>query len=48
MLNKFFGGNPELFTLVIDDLILIGVSVNSKGTGRGVEKVGEEVGYRYL
>jgi len=42
-LNKFFGRNPELFASVIDDLILMGVSVNSEGASRGSEEVGEEV-----
>jgi len=34
--------------VIVDDLILIGVSVDSEGAGGGVEEVWEEVSYRYL
>jgi len=47
-LDKFLLRDPKLFSAVIDDCVLMGVSVDSKGTGRGVEEVGEEVFYRYL
>jgi len=40
--------DPELFSAIVDNCVLIGVSVNSEGTGRGMEEVGEEVFYRYL
>jgi len=43
LFNKLFRGNPELFALVIDDLILMGVSVDSKGASGGSKEVGEEV-----
>ena len=39
---------PEFFAAVVDNSILVGVSVDGVGTGRGVEEVGEEVGYRLL
>jgi len=45
---KFFLWDPEFFTAVVDNSVLMGVSVDSKGTGGGVEEVGEKVGYRYL
>jgi len=34
--------------MVIDDLVLMGMSVNSEGAGGGMEEIGEEIGYRYL
>jgi len=47
-LDEFFLRDPELFSTIVDDCVLMGVSVNGEGTGRGVEEVGEEVFYRYL
>ena len=47
-LNKFFRGNPELFATVIDGLVLVGVTVDGKEAGGGVEEVWEEIGQRYL
>jgi len=44
--DEFLLWDPELFSAVVDDCVLMGVSVNSKGTGGGVEEVGEEIGYR--
>jgi len=46
--NKLFLRNPELFSTVVDDGVLMGVAVDSEGAGRSVEKIGKEVGYRYL
>ena len=46
--NELFLWDPVLFSAVVDDCVLVGVSVDDKGTGRGVEEVGEEVGYWYL
>jgi len=46
--NEFFLWDPELFSLIIDDCVLMRVSVNGKGAGRSVEKVGEEVFNRYF
>jgi len=40
--------NPVFFSAVIDDRVLVWVTVNSESTGRGVEEIGEEVGYRLL
>ena len=45
---KFFLWDPKFLTVVIDNGVLMGVAVNGEGAGRGVEKVGEEVSYRYL
>jgi len=47
-LDEFFLWDPKLFSTVIDNGVLVGVSVDDKGTGGGVEEVGEEVNYRYL
>jgi len=44
--DKLLLGNPELFSAIVDNCILMGVSVSDKGTGWGVEEVGEEVFYR--
>jgi len=46
--NEFLLWDPELFSAVVDDCVLMGVSVDDKGTGGGMEEVGEEVFYRYL
>jgi len=46
--DELFLEDPELFSAVIDDCVLMGVSVNGEGTGGGVEEVGEEISYRYL
>jgi len=43
MLDKFFLRDPKLFSVVVDDCILVGVSVGNKGTGRGSEEVRETV-----
>jgi len=45
---KFFLWDPKFLTMVIDNGVLMGVAVDSKGTGRGVEEIGKKVGYRYL
>jgi len=39
---------PKFLAAVVDDGVLIGVSVDGVGTGGGMEEVGEEVHYRYL
>ena len=44
--NKFFLRDPELFSTIVDDCVLMGVLINGEGIGRGVEEVGEEVFYR--
>jgi len=35
---------PKFLATVIDDGVLMGVMVNSKGAGRGVKEVQEEIG----
>jgi len=46
--DEFFLWDPELFSMIIDNCVLMQVSVNGEGAGGGVEKVGEEVFYRYF
>jgi len=46
VLDEFFLRDPELVSAIVDDCILVRVTINNVGTGRGVEKVGEEIGYR--
>jgi len=48
MCYKFFLWDPEFLTAVVDNSVLMGVLVVGKGTGGGVEEVGEKVSYRYL
>jgi len=48
LFNELLLRYPEFFAAVVDNSILVGVSVDGVGTGRGVEEVGEEVGYRLL
>jgi len=43
-LNKFFRWNPEFLTVVINNLILVWVAVDSKGASGGSEEIGEEIG----
>jgi len=38
--------DPMFFSMVIDDGILVWVTVNSESTGGGMEEIGEKVGYR--
>ena len=47
-LYKFLGGDPKLLTLVIDNLVLMRVTIDGISTGRGREEVRKEVNYRYL
>jgi len=44
--NELFLWDPVLFSAVVDDCVLMGVSVNGEGTGGGVKEIGEEVFYR--
>jgi len=48
MFDEFFLGDPELFSAIINDCVLMRVSVNGEGASGGVEKVREKVGYWYL
>jgi len=48
MLNELFLWDPELFSTIVDDCVLVWVAINNEGASGGVEEVGEEVGYRYL
>ena len=47
-LNEFFLRDPELFSAIVDDCILVQVAIDNEGTGGGSEEIGEEVNYRYL
>ena len=40
---KLFSGDPELLTAVVDDLVLVGVTVDGVSAGGGVEEIGEKV-----
>ena len=40
--------NPILFSAVVDNSVLVWVTVDSKSTGGGVEEIREEVSYRLL
>ena len=44
VLNKLLGWNPEFLATVVNDLVLVRVTVDGVGAGRSVEKVGEKVG----
>ena len=41
--DELFLGYPKFLAAVVDDGVLMGVMVNSKGTGRGMEKIRKEV-----
>jgi len=47
-LDKFFLRDPELFSAIVNDYILVRVAIDNEGTGGGSEEIGEEVSYRYL
>jgi len=40
--DEFLLRNPKLFTMIVDDRVLVRVVVSNKGAGRGGEEVGEE------
>ena len=42
--DKLLLGNPKLLTAVVDDCVLVRVTVDGEGTGGGGEEVGEDVG----
>ena len=44
MLYKFFSWDPKLLTSVVNDLILVRVTIDGKGAGGGSEEIGEEIG----
>jgi len=48
MFNEFFLGNPKLLSAVINNGILVGVSVDGKCTGRSGEEVRIKVDYQGL
>ena len=47
MFDKFLLRNPKFFSVVVNDCILVRVTVDDVSTGGGMEEVGEEVFYRY-
>jgi len=47
-LDEFFLRDPELFSVIVNDCVLMGMSVNGEGTGRSMEEVWKEVFYRYF
>jgi len=42
----FFLWDPILLSTIVDNSVLVWVTINSKSTGRGIEEMGEEVRYR--
>jgi len=46
--DELFLWDPKLFSMIVDDCVLMGVSVNSEGTSGSMEEVGKEVFYRYF
>jgi len=42
--DKFFLWDPELFSTIVNDVVLMRVAVIDKGTHRGSKEVGKEVG----
>ena len=42
-LNKFFGENPELFTAVINNLVLVRVIIDGVSAGRSSKEVRKKV-----
>jgi len=48
LFNELLLRYPKFLATVVDNGVLVGVLVDSVGTGGGMEEVGEEVGYRLL
>ena len=48
MFDKFFLGNPKLFSVVINNGILVRVVVDNVSAGGSVEEIGEEINYGLL
>jgi len=48
MLYEFFSGDPKLLAAVVDNLVLVRVTVDGVGAGWGMEEIEEEVGNWYL
>ena len=46
--NEFFLWDPELFSAVIDNCVLVQVAINNKGAGGSGEEIGKEVSYKRL
>jgi len=46
--NELLLRYPKFLAAVVDNGVLVGVSVDGVGTGGGVEEIGEEISYRYL
>jgi len=46
--DKLLLWNPKLFSVVVDNGILVRVAVDDVSTSGGIEEVGEEVLYRYF
>jgi len=44
--DEFLLWDPELFSTVVDDCVLVQMTVNNVSASGGMEKVGEEVFYR--
>jgi len=48
MFDKFLLRNPKLFSMVIDNCVLMRVAVDNVSTSGGVEEVGKKVSYGLL
>ena len=46
--NEFLLWDPELFSAVVDNCVLVRVTVDNVSASGGMEEVGEEVFYRYF
>jgi len=44
LFDELFLGYPKFLATVVDNGVLMGVTVNGKGAGRGMEKIRKEVG----
>jgi len=42
-LDKFFQWNPKFLTTVVNDLVLVRVTVNGEGAGRGMKEIQKKI-----
>ena len=43
-INKLLLRDPKFLSAVVDDCVLVGVTISDKGTSGGGEEIGEDVG----
>jgi len=46
--DEFFLWDPECFSAVVNNCVLVQVAIDDGGAGRSSKEVGEEVGYKRL